>query len=524
MPAGPSRGVPRPIAARGTHRAWQRTRARRAHLAYARAPVDTSTSRPWKFWTGAIGAPLAFVVLWLAPLPLETEAHRLAAIFGAILIAWVTEVVPIAVTALLIAPLLVVTEVAGAGDAFKHYAAPLLYLFVGGFFIAKAMSEHGLDRRVAKAIVTAKWVRGVPSRVRLALMVAGALLSMWISNTASTAILVPILLKMLGRRRGKDRAAVGGLLALAFACSAGGLGTLVGSPPNLITIQLLAEVGHDLGFLGWMQMGLPASLLVCVAIWFVARWMYPPVVVEDDDADEQDAPSAEELFADVPRRWTRGEIVTAVAFALAAIGWVLPGLFRATGHPAADDVKRLLHPGVVALLAASILFVLPGRPGERVLTWKRAATIDWGIILLFGGGIALGTQLVETGLAGAMSQGFVALTGIESLWALTAVACVFTIFFTEVCSNTASSNMLVPLVIGIAAELEVSPIPPAMAVGLAASCAFMLPIATGPNAIAYSTGRVSQPQMMRIGIVLNLLCAVLVFLIVRVLSPLYGWT
>lgn len=484
--------------------------------------MDTSTSRPWRFWAGAIGAPLAFVGLWLAPLPLETEAHRLAAIFGAILIAWVTEVIPIAVTALLIAPLLVITEVAGAGDAFKHYAAPLLYLFVGGFFIAEAMSEHGLDRRIAKAIVTAKWVRGVPSRVRMALMIAGALLSMWISNTASTAILVPILLKMLGRRRGKDRAAVGGLLALAFACSAGGLGTLVGSPPNLITIGLLAEQGHDLGFLGWMQIGLPTAALVCVAIWFVARWMYPPVA--EDETDDDDTPSAEELFDDVPAAWTRGEIVTAVAFSLAAIGWVLPGLFRATGHPAADDVKRLLHPGVVALLAASILFVFPGKPGERVLTWKRAATIDWGIILLFGGGIALGTQLVETGLAGAMSEGFVALTGIESLWALTAVACVFTIFFTEVCSNTASSNMLVPLVIGIAGELAVSPIPPAMAVGLAASCAFMLPIATGPNAIAYSTGRVSQGQMMRIGIVLNIVCAVIVFLVVRVLSPLYGWT
>ncbi len=493
-----------------------------------RREVQAGTGSGWRTRAGFVWAPLIFVVLWFAPLPLEQPAHRLAAVFGAILVAWLTEMVPIAVTALLIAPLLVVTEVAGAKDAFKHYADPLLYLFVGGFFIAEAMNEHGLDRRIAKAIVGSRWVAGIPSRVRIALMIAGALLSMWISNTASTAILVPILLKMLGRKEGSNRGAVGGLLALAFACSAGGLGTLVGSPPNLITVRLLGAAGSPMGFVDWMMIGLPTGLLVCVAIWVVARWMYPPD--EGPDASASTSTSGGEgegagaFFSDVPARWTRGEVVTAVAFGLAAFGWVLPGLLKATGHPAADDVKRLMHPGVVALLASSLLFLVPTKDGQRVLTWKRAASIDWGIILLFGGGIALGTQLVETGLAAAMSRGFVTFTGIETLWPLTAVACVFTIFFTEVCSNTASSNMLVPLVIGIATELGVSPVPPALAVGLAASCAFMLPIATGPNAIAYSTGEVSQVQMMRMGIVLNLVCAVMVFGVIRVLCPLYGWT
>lgn len=496
-----------------------------------------SGGRDWRAWAGYIGSPLAFVTLWVAPLPLEQDAHRLAAIFGAVLVAWVTEVLPIAVTALMIAPLLVVFEVAGAKDAFKSYADPLLYLFVGGFFIAEAMSEHKLDRRIAKVIVTSRWVAGIPSRVRIALMVAGGLLSMWISNTASTAILVPILLKMLGEKKGKDRAAVGGLLALAFACSAGGLGTLVGSPPNLITVRLLNEAGAEMGFLDWMQIGAPTGFLVCVAVWTVMRFMYPTAPAgggasdaDPTDADRMDTPyrsvpgsSTDDPFGDVKPAWSRGEIVTAISFALAVIGWITPGIMRAIDHPAADDLKRLMHPGVVALLASSVLFLFPGKPRERVLPWKRAMGIDWGIIILFGGGIALGTQLVETGLAAAMSRGFVAMTGIESLWPLTAAACVFTIFFTEVCSNTASSTMLVPLVISVAVELGVSPVPPALAVGLAASCAFMLPIATGPNAIAYSTGRVSQLQMMRVGIVLNIVCAIIVFLIVRVLCPLYGW-
>lgn len=471
----------------------------------------------WRRWLGTAGAPLAFVVMWFAPLPLEPEAHRLAAVFAAILLLWLSEAIPIAVTALLIAPLLTVCEVTDAKSAFKHYADPLLYLFVGGFFIAEAMSAHGLDRRIAKAIVTSPWVKSVPSRVRIALMIAGALLSMWISNTASTAILVPILLRMLGPAKDDDRAATGGLLAVAYACSIGGLGTLVGSPPNLITLRILNEGGGEFGFVDWMMIGLPTSAIICVLIYFVTRHMFPTPKIGEGTSD------TDALFDDVPTAWRRGEKVTAVAFSLAVVGWILPGVSQALELSFAAELKSHLHPGVVAILAASILFFVPDEKGERVLTWKLAKGIDWGIILLFGGGIALGTQLVETGLAAAMSQGFVALTGITSLWALVAVCSVFTIFFTEVCSNTASANMLVPLVIAIANELEVSVVPPALAVGLAASCAFMLPIATGPNAIAYSTGRVPQPQMMRAGVVLNLAGAVIVFVILRVLCPLYGW-
>ncbi|MEQ8459559.1 MAG: SLC13 family permease [Sandaracinaceae bacterium] len=470
---------------------------------------------------GAIGAPLTFVVLWIAPLPLEEPAHRLAAIFGAVLVAWVTEVVPIAVTALLIAPLLVVTGVAEAKESFRHYADPLLYLFVGGFFIAEAMRLHGLDRRIAKAIVTSRGVRGLPGRVRVALMIAGGLLSMWISNTASTAILVPILLGMLGGRKADPKSDTGALLALAYGCSIGGLGTLIGSPPNVITVRLLREADVSLSFVDWSLVGLPAVILIGAAIFYVTRWLYPTGgrFEAHDDPDG----THHEPFEDVPEAWSRGERVTALAFGLAVAGWIIPGVGSAVGMPHADAIKAALHPGVVALLASSVLFVVPDPEHGRTLPWSQAVKIDWGIILLFGGGIALGTQLVETGLAAAMSHGFVELTGIESLWTLTAACCLFTIFFTEVCSNTASANMLVPLVIAIAVELEVSPIPPALAVGLAASCAFMLPIATGPNAIVYSTGRVAQPEMIRTGLILNLLSAVLVFGLLRILCPLLGW-
>lgn len=463
----------------------------------------------WRTRVGAVLAPLAFVGLWVAPLPLEAPAHRLAAIFGAVLILWVSEVVPIAVTALLIAPLLVVSDVARPSEAFRHYADPLLYLFVGGFFIAEAMSAHGLDRRIAKAIVTSRGIGGVPSRVNAGLMFAAFVLSMWISNTAAMAILVPILLKMVA-----GRAATGAVLGLAYAASIGGLGTLVGSPPNGVTVQLLGTPERPFGFLEWSMVGMPAALILGLAVFFLVRRLFPA-----GDAPAVGAPA----FDDVPAEWSRGERATLVVFVIAVAGWLAPGVATALDLPFASWLDQRLDAGVVALGAALILFAVPDGRGERVLTWRRAAGIDWGVILLFGGGIALGKQLVATGLAQVMAEGFIELTGIESMWVLTFVACAFTIFFTEICSNTATATMLVPLVMATATALGVSPIPPALGVGVAASCAFMLPIATGPNAIAYSTGQVSQGQMIRAGFVLNVVSIGVVFAVLRVLCPLYGW-
>jgi sodium-dependent dicarboxylate transporter 2/3/5 len=197
---------------------------------------------------------------------------------------------------------------------------------------------------------------------------------------------------------------------------------------------------------------------------------------------------------------------------------------RAVGAPHAAEVARALPIGAVAILAAAPLFLL--REGDEktpVLPWQDAARIDWGLILLFGGGLSLGAQMFDTGLAAAISRWFLAATGISSLWGLTAALVLFTVFFTETCSNTASSNMIVPLAIAAAIELDVSPLPPALAVGLAASCAFMLPIATGPNAVAYGTGLLELPQMMRIGFLLNIVAALTLLAVLYALSTLHGW-
>jgi sodium-dependent dicarboxylate transporter 2/3/5 len=489
---------------------------------------------------GAVLAPAAFVALWFAPLPLPGPAHRLSAVFGAVLIAWVTEVLPVSVTALLVAPLLVATGVREPKVAFASYADPLLFLFIGGFFIARAMSRHGLDARLASWLVASRGVGGRRARVRIALGAAAFALSMWVSNTATTAILVPILLGLRPRRRDKThldarnagaddtsfapgaprrgrRAECGDLLVSAYLSSVGGLATPVGSPPNLVAMRLLESAGETLGFLGWMGLALPIAL-ACAAL--VTLWVGRALPADGGRVDVE----AARRRARAPA--SRGEWVTLACFALAVAGWVAPGLAQAVGRPlpqlVGTAVARLLEPGIVALLAAAPLFAVPVGPalsGDRVLPWRDAVRIDWGVVLLFGGGIALGDAMDATGLSAALGHGLVHASGVSGPWSLTAVLTVVTLLLTEVASNVATATMLVPLASAMARELGVSPVAPVVGVGLAASCAFMLPIATGPNAVIHGTGRVPARTMMGIGAVANLLCAGTILLGLWLLVP-----
>jgi len=475
------------------------------------------TGAGWVVRAGAWLTPLVFAGLWWAPLPLEPAAHRLAAIVGAVLVAWVTEVVPLAVTALLIAPALTLSQVSPAKQAFAPYADPILFLFVGSFFAARAMARHGLDRRFALGIAALPFVSGRPARVRAALLVGAMLLSMWISNTGATAILLPVLLGMLPARDGaqttRNTFAAGSLLALAHASTTGGLATLVGTPPNAITARLLAGAGHPIGFIAWMKVGVPTMLALTLGVYLLVARLLPaghtPIAT---DAPGPLGP------------WSRAEKITALSFALAITGWIVPDLARVSGLPIADTLGKTMDPGAVAIVAASLLFMVPrGKGQERVLTWADAVQIEWGLIFLFGGGIALGEAMFSTGLARVLGEGFIALTGVSSLWTLTAATIVLAIVLTEICSNTAAANMLVPLVIGAAEQLGVSPIPPALAVALGASCGFMLPVATGPNALVYGTGLVTARDMIRVGLGLDVLSAVVIFIALYVLCPLLGW-
>ena len=481
----------------------------------------------WRRTIGFFAGPLVFGVVWLLPMPgLEPPAHHLAAIVSFVVVWWVTEPIPIPATALIGAALMVVANVATAQAAFAQFANPTIFLFIGSFILAEALAVHGLDRRVAGFLLSAAWVRRSPFRVRFAFGGLAVAISMWMSNTATAAMLLPVALGLLGGgSAGAGRPAERGLLlTLAYACSIGGVATPVGTPPNLIAIGMLGTLaGFEVDFFRWMAIGVPVSLGMYAALTGLMRWLYP-VSASGEDATLPTAPAKSELA-----RLNRGQAVCLVAFGTAVVLWLAPGIIAivaGTSSPAYKLVSSRLDESVVAILAAGLLFVLPVNWSRRefALTWTHAARIDWGTILLFGGGLALGNQMFQTGLAAKIGHGLVAMSGATSLWTITTVIALVTVLTTEITSNTAAANMLVPVAIAVAGAAGVSPVPPAIGVAIAASLAYMLPISTPPNAIVYGTGRVPVTAMVKCGLLLDLASVALTLLALRLLCPVLGLT
>jgi solute carrier family 13 (sodium-dependent dicarboxylate transporter), member 2/3/5 len=460
-----------------------------------------------------LAIPLTAITVSLLPLDLDPRAHSVAVVFAMAVIAWMTEIVPLPVTSLVIPALLSASGAVSAKAAFVGFGDPILFIFVGAFFMAAAMNRHGLDRRLAEKLLGARAFRGRPLLAFGAFLFVTAAMSMWISNTATMAIMLPI---FLGTRDlsapGAHQKREAGVLTLAYAASVGGMGMLVGSPPNAIATRFLDQALGEgsFGYVDWAMFGLPSAVVM-------ATMLFVLFIVRGGRTLGIDAPASS-----AREPMSRGEKVTLYCFLAAVAGWSLPGVAKAADLPHAAFWNDRLNPGAVALVAALPLFFVRDRDGEAVLPWRDGARIDWGIIMLFAGGISLGEAMVETKLAEAMGAALVEGGGITGLWSLTAVAVLFTILFTEICSNTAAANILVPLVIAAAATLGVSPIPPAIGVGLAASCAFMLPVATGPNAIAYGSGEVTARGMIRYGFVLNILSAIVLTGLLFVLSRMAG--
>lgn len=469
---------------------------------------------------GLFLGPAAFILLLaLQPSGLTPAAARLAAVVAWVLIWWITEPVPIPVTALLGPALVVVLGVAGAKETFAPFGDPIIMLFLGGFLIAEAMSLHGLDRRIAFTLLGSRAVGGDPRRVLVAFAALAAGLSMWVSNTATTAMLYPIALGVLATLEPTDAATrapevgtrrfgIGLLLACAYGSSIGGIATPVGSPPNLIAIgQLQALAGIRVSFVQWSAVAGPIAIAMFAfaTIWLHHR--FSTTVERSAEARRALAQGRAQLGP-----IGRGERNVVVAFLLAVTLWVVPGLIAAVSNaPRARAIADLFPEGVVALLAASLLFVLPvdWRARRFTLDWHAAARLDWGTLLLFGGGLALGGAMFRTGLAAAFGHALTEFTGARSVFALTVAFTVFAILFTEVASNTATATMLCPLAIAAAQAAGVSPVPPAIGCALGCSMAFMLPVATPPNAIVYGSGRVPIGAMVATGFVVELAGAII---------------
>lgn len=450
-------------------------------------------------------------------------------IFAFTVALWVTEALPVTVTALLSSAALVVVGGLDEKSVFAAYGDVLVPLFVGSFILAKAMELTGLSERFAWLILRTKWATRSSSALLLALGIVGCTLSLFVSNTATTAMLLPIGISLLRTLKVHERGAhfaIATMLMLTWSSSVA-VGVPVGTPPNLIGIGLIQEAtGQSIGFVQWMGFAMPITAVMLVSSWLVLRTIYrdsPPTIIGAKDVANE---GLERLGAFAP-----SERNTLIAFFVALGLWIAPDLTgfmanMATGETPlwAKELSSRVTPAVAALVAATLLFVLPAtdRSHGRTLSWKEAGSIDWGVIFLFGGGIALGQAMFKSGLAESLGKAAAQATGAHTLWAITALAIAAAIVLSELASNTAAATTLVPVAIGIAEGAGVSPIPPALGAALGASLGFMLPVSTAPNAIVYSSGLVPPREMMRAGLAIDVVGFFATFLCLRVVLPWMG--
>lgn len=434
---------------------------------------------------------------------------------------WVTEAIPIAVTALLPMVVLPLTGVASMKAAATPFASPIVMLLMGGFIIAKSVERWNLHERIALNVVLRAGTN--PGSLVAGFMVAAAVLSMWISNTATTIMLLPIAVSVaravLGRDDLKAPFTLALLLGLAYGASIGGLGTPVGTPTNLIVIGYLAEqTGTEISFGTWMLIGIPMVLLMLPAAWFtLTRWAFKLTVTQ---GGEGQSVLAQRLAALGGMRVPERRVL--MVFSLIASAWIFRKLLNTVEVAGVSPFAGLSDP-LIAVAGAIAFFLIPSgsmrEKGTMLLDWDTAVQIPWGVVLLFGGGLSMASAITSTGLAawlGGEMAGLTAMPLIVIMLALTT----FIIFATEVSSNVATASALLPVIGAIASAGGADPVILAMPVAMAASCAFMLPMATGPNAIVFASGHVSIAQMAVVGIRLNILGILLISAASYVLVPL----
>jgi sodium-dependent dicarboxylate transporter 2/3/5 len=486
---------------------------------------------------GLFLGPLLGLALYLADLPgLSRDAHLLASILGWVVVWWICEPIPLAMTAVLAAVLCVTFGVGEARKVLAPFADPVIFLFLGSFMLAQAMMVHELDKRLACAILS---MRGVGNRTGPILLAFGgicAIISMWISNTAAAAMMYPIALgiggtlaEILSRKSGGRidprtlRFGTGLMLMTAYAASTGGIGTPVGTPPNLIGIAMIDRLlGVRISFFQWMSFAVPLLVVLFGLLFAMIYLLHKPEVSRIEGGLAYVAGERARLGP-----WTRGQKNTLAAFLIAVALWLTPGVLAVVYGASSEIVARYakqMPEAAAALIGAAMLFLLPTswKRREFTLTWKQAVQIDWGTLLLFGGGLTLGSLMFETQLADAVGKGLLRLSGATSMWGITLGAIFTAILVSETSSNTASANMVIPVMIALAQAAGVSPIPPAIGATLGASWGFMLPVSTPPNAIVYGSGMIPITKMIRAGLIFDILGGLILWGGLRLLLPLVG--
>ena len=475
---------------------------------------------------GLLGGVMLFGLMRVVPGPdgLSPEGWTAAAVAVLMAVWWLTEAVPIPVTALLPLVLFPVTGLATMQDAATPYANEVIFLFMGGFFLATAMEKWQVHRRLALGIMAR--VGTSPRRLVLGFMVATGFISMWINNTATTAMMLPIALAVGAMfRPDGDEGRIGApynfgialMLGIAYASSIGGVATLIGTAPNALFAAAAFELeGLRIGFVEWMIVGVPVAATMIPLAWLVLVRIYPPGALRGDAA----AVLEREMNSLGPPN--RGERFVTATFAVTVLAWLLRAP-KDVGAFTVPGVATLL-PGVtdatIAITAAVVLFVVPvgERWSEPALDWATASRIPWGVLLLFGGGLSLADAMADTGLAAWIGGSVAALSGAPTVVMVGAAVALF-IFLTEVTSNTAVTAMAMPVMAGVAVTLGLPPAALMAAVAISCSMAFMLPAGTPPNAIVFSSGYLTIGQMARVGLWVNLLAIVVITLAGTFLLP-----
>lgn len=471
---------------------------------------------------GAFLGPLLFVYLnfFFAPEGLSPEGRSTLACAAWIAVWWTMEVLPIAATALLPIILFPLTGAVSLAETTANYGHKYIFLFVGGFLIAIAIEKWNLHQRIALTIINL--IGTSINKILLGFMVATGFLSMWISNTATTVMMLPIGMAIVSQL--KDNSATRGdenrifgkglMLAIAYSASIGGMATLIGTPPNLVLAGVLEETyGVEISFLQWMKFGLPVAILLMAICWFyLTRIAFKGKEVSMPTEFPGGKQEIKRLL-DKLGKIGHEERIILVVFGLTAFCWIFRSLVLEPFFPAIDDT-------IIAIFFGLLLFLIPSKKDAQgmLLNWEEAVKLPWGILLLYGGGLALATGFSQTGLASWIGS---QLTSIEniSLFLLLLILIASVNFLTEITSNLATTAMLLPVIVPVAMIFDAHPFILMVGVTVAASCAFMLPVATPPNAIVFGSGYLRIPDMVKTGVWLNLISIILLTLLTYFLLP-----
>ncbi len=460
---------------------------------------------------GLFLAPVLSALIYVAPIDLPKDAHIVFSIMVFCIVFWLTEVVPLSITALLGVTAAVVFGVVNVKQAFLSLGHPVILLFIGSFLIAQAMTKHGLDKRFALNLLSKDFFLKSPIRLIAGFSIIAFLLSMWVSNTATTAMLLPLVLGIIHMFKNRGITETGKfasfvMLSVAYSASIGGATTLIGTPTNLIGAGFLKEEGYDVDFLKWFLLAAPITFLSYISMLLYIKFHIRNFYI---DYEKIKALIKEEKRK-LPRIST-AERNTIFVFSFAAFLWILPGFANLLGNKELYTfLKAHIPEAIVALLAGILLFLLPSKKGEGTLTAKDLRELDWDTILLFGGGIALGKLIIKTGLAGYIGKHVAGVISPEFVVLFILVLIVSMVFLTEISSNTATVLTFAPILIGILKQLNVEIFHPVFGIIIAASFAFMLPIATPPNAIIYGSRYVPIGRMVKVGFFMNIIGSVII--------------